>query len=187
VLPDFSALVSFADEVVPNINYASTNGDFAGSGRSDNVGAVFTGWIDIPTTGFWTLNTNSDDGSKLWIGSDLVVDNDGLHGMTLRSGTRALAAGRHAIRVEFFEAGGGAGLIVSWSGPGQGTAAIPASRFSSGGFAEPADLTGDGLVDSADLGVLLAQWGTASTQADINNDGAVDSGDLGVLLSRWTN
>ena len=187
VLPDFSALVSFGDEVVPNINYASTNGDFAGSGRSDNVGAVFTGWIDIPTTGFWTLNTNSDDGSKLWIGSDLVVDNDGLHGMTLRSGTRALAAGRHAIRVEFFEAGGGAGLIVSWSGPGQGTAAIPASRFSSGGFAEPADLTGDGLVDSADVGVLLAQWGTASTQADINNDGAVDSGDLGVLLSRWTN
>ena len=179
--------MSFAGETVPNINYASTNGNFAGSGLADNVGAVFTGWIDIPATGFWTLNTSSDDGSKLWIGNDLVVDNDGLHGMTLRSGTRALAAGRHEIRVEFFEAGGGAGLIVSWSGPGQGTAAVPASRLSTGGVAEPADLTGDGLVNSADLGVLLAQWGTSSVQADINNDGAVDSADLGALLSRWTN
>jgi hypothetical protein len=48
-----------------------------------------------------------------------------------------------------------------------------------------ADLTGDGLVDSADLGALLSAWGTKGSSADITGDGLVDSADLGALLSAW--
>jgi len=47
----------------------------------------------------------------------------------------------------------------------------------------PADLTGDGSVDSADLGVLLSAWNSAG--ADLTNDGTTDSADLGVLLAAW--
>jgi hypothetical protein len=48
----------------------------------------------------------------------------------------------------------------------------------------PADLDGNGAVDSSDLGVLLSSWGV-SLEGDINGSGAVDSADLGILLSAW--
>jgi len=48
-----------------------------------------------------------------------------------------------------------------------------------------ADLNGDGVVDGADLGVLLDAWGSGPGQADLNGDGVVDGADLGLLLSAW--
>ncbi|TVQ32467.1 MAG: hypothetical protein EA376_05475 [Phycisphaeraceae bacterium] len=48
-----------------------------------------------------------------------------------------------------------------------------------------ADLTGDGGVGSADLGVLLGAWGQAGSDADINGDGVVNSLDLAILLGSW--
>jgi len=47
------------------------------------------------------------------------------------------------------------------------------------------DLTGDCLVNGADLGVLLSQWGTAGS-ADFNGDGIVDGADLGLLTASWS-
>ena len=50
----------------------------------------------------------------------------------------------------------------------------------------PADINGDGSVDSADLGILLSSWGAcAGCAADVNGDGSVDSTDLGALLAAW--
>jgi hypothetical protein len=42
-------------------------------------------------------------------------------------------------------------------------------------------------VDGEDLGVLLAQWGPATTDtvSDMNADGVVDGADLGILLNAW--
>ncbi|HMN97079.1 MAG TPA: hypothetical protein PKC43_11450 [Phycisphaerales bacterium] len=48
----------------------------------------------------------------------------------------------------------------------------------------PADLNGDGVVDGADLGILLGAWGTAGP-GDLNGDGIVDGADLGILLGAW--
>jgi pimeloyl-ACP methyl ester carboxylesterase len=50
-----------------------------------------------------------------------------------------------------------------------------------------ADISGDGAVDSADLGSLLSAWGVCASgcPADLNGDGIVGSADLGVLLSSW--
>lgn len=47
------------------------------------------------------------------------------------------------------------------------------------------DLNGDCAVGGADLGVLLAAWGTGDCVADLNSDGVVDGADLGSLLSQW--
>ncbi len=46
------------------------------------------------------------------------------------------------------------------------------------------DLNGDGVVNGADLGILLSQWSSAGL-ADLNADGFVDGGDLGELLVHW--
>ncbi|MCB9837955.1 MAG: hypothetical protein H6813_01320 [Phycisphaeraceae bacterium] len=49
----------------------------------------------------------------------------------------------------------------------------------------PADLNGDGVVDTADLGILLGAFGSAGGAADLNNDGVVDTADLGILLAQF--
>ena len=47
------------------------------------------------------------------------------------------------------------------------------------------DLNGDGIINGADLGVLLGQWGTLGS-GDLNGDGIVNGADLGMLLGAWT-
>ncbi|MCA9284146.1 MAG: hypothetical protein KDA22_02955 [Phycisphaerales bacterium] len=57
------------------------------------------------------------------------------------------------------------------------------------GFATPpppciADLDGNGVVNGADLGLLLGNWGGAGL-GDLNDSGSVDGADLGILLAAW--
>ena len=47
------------------------------------------------------------------------------------------------------------------------------------------DLSGDGVVDGADLAALLAVWGTNNAAADLNGDGTVDGADLASMLANW--
>jgi predicted outer membrane repeat protein len=53
----------------------------------------------------------------------------------------------------------------------------------------PGDLNGDGVVDGADLLILLAAWGKCADPddcpADLNDDGTVDGADLLILLANW--
>jgi hypothetical protein len=51
--------------------------------------------------------------------------------------------------------------------------------------AVPGDLNGDGIIDGADLGMLLSNWG-GSGMGDVDGSGTVDGADLGVLLSAWS-
>ena len=85
---------------------------------ADKFALRFTGMIGIPKSGKYTFFTQSDDGSRLYIGDQIVVNNDGLHGMVERSGMVDLPAGTYPITVTYFDNGGGDGLVVNWSGPG---------------------------------------------------------------------
>jgi hypothetical protein len=48
----------------------------------------------------------------------------------------------------------------------------------------PVDLNCSGVVDGADLGALLGNWGAPGT-GDLDNDGVVSGSDLGILLGNW--
>lgn len=91
------------------------------------LGSSKNGYIHIPKDGLYTFSTESDDGSRLLIGSDLVVDNDGLHSMVERKGDIPLSKGFHALKVEFFQKSGGSGLNVFMQGPGFKRQVIPDS------------------------------------------------------------
>jgi|GEM_PF-6533137 len=93
---------------------------------NSNETARATGWVKADFTGTYTFYTNSDDGSRLYIDNNLVVNNWFNQGMTERSGTVNLVAGQwYPIKVEFFQGGGSADLTVSWSEASVPKALIP--------------------------------------------------------------
>ncbi|MBX3354432.1 MAG: hypothetical protein KF724_01895 [Phycisphaeraceae bacterium] len=49
----------------------------------------------------------------------------------------------------------------------------------------PGDLNGDGVVNGADIALLLGNWGGSGT-GDLNGDGTVDGSDLAILLGNWS-
>jgi hypothetical protein len=181
-LPDFATLTPYATDTVSNINYPSTNNNFATSGRMDNVGARFEGYVSVPETGVYRFYTTSDDGSRLWIDDQLVVDNDGLHGMTEQWGAVALYPGLHRIRVDFFEAGGSAGLIVEYEGPGVARAVIPAASLRHDNPC-PADIMPPaGSIDFFDVQTFLGLFSAHNELADLNYDGMYDFFDVQLYL-----
>lgn len=109
-LPDFDALKPAKSGPAPNF-------DLSVRARPDGFGLRFRGHVKIEREGVYTFYTESDDGSRLSIGEQLVVDNDGPHSPLEKSGMLALAAGFHAITVTFFERDGGDSLAVSYAGP----------------------------------------------------------------------
>lgn len=78
--------------------------------NSNLLGLKMEGLLKIPETGVYTFTLISDDGSRLYIGNELIVDADGLHGPEPFSGQVALEAGFHELAIEYFDAGGGKSL-----------------------------------------------------------------------------
>jgi hypothetical protein len=119
--------------VEPDINWSSTGSTWMSGFPADDFAVELNGSITVPTSGSWTFYLNSDDGSELVIDGTQLIDNDGLHGMREYSGSKSMTADEAVpIRVRFFERGGGAGLILSWSGPGVSKQVVPSSAFSYG-------------------------------------------------------
>jgi len=99
--------------------------------RADNFALVYQTCYKVPASGTYTFYTSSDEGSKLFIDNQLVVANDGVHGVTQKSGQINLTAGIHNIEIQYFEIEGGQQLAAMWVGPGGGSpVVIPASRLS---------------------------------------------------------
>jgi hypothetical protein len=121
-LPNFSQLNAAKTGVCTAFELSMRNRDTA-------YGIRYTGYLDVPTEGGYTFYTASDDGSRLYIGTDTIVKNDGVHAMLETSGQIFLKAGKHALAVEFFQGAGGQDLTVSWLGPGIAKAVIPSSRL----------------------------------------------------------
>ncbi len=109
-LPDFDKLTSGNRGKADRFTPAPANG-------KDQIGLRQRAYLKVEKEGLYNFYTRSDDGSQLFIGPVMVVDNDGVHGGSERSGGIELKPGRHAITVTYFEQGGGEELSVSWSGP----------------------------------------------------------------------
>ena len=93
----------------------------------ENIALAFSGSIEVPADDLYRFALTSDDGSKLFVAGQLVVDNDGLHGAVTKTGAIALGKGLHPIRVLWFNRTGGAELGLSWAAPGQPFTALPAA------------------------------------------------------------
>ncbi|HXS37426.1 MAG TPA: PA14 domain-containing protein [Flavipsychrobacter sp.] len=126
-LPNFSTLTPVSTGTINNFLLTPTK-------VTTNYGFVYSGMINIPATGSYTFYTSSRDGSDLYINgmaaSNLVVNNDGVHSATEKSGTITLSKGSYPIYVTFFHAATGtASLTVSYKGPTISKIAIPDTAF----------------------------------------------------------
>jgi len=121
-LPDFDTLTPFKKGVAKTIGLDA-------SPRSRYFALRFTGYLRVPRNGLYTFSISSNDGSRLYIGSKLVVDNDGLHGLKKIGGFIALQAGLHPIDLRYFQEGGSAQLAIHYEGPEIKEGPLPASAL----------------------------------------------------------
>jgi alpha-L-fucosidase len=121
-VPDFNGLT-------PNLSGIATDFSLANKPSDEKFSIDYQGFINIPADGIYTFGLNSDDGSKLYLGDNLVIDNDGPHGPTLKSADVALGKGLHAIRISFFENSGGNALELFWKTGAGKMEAVPAGAF----------------------------------------------------------
>ena len=119
-LPDYNSMKPADENIIPNFLISSAK-------SSDHFGFEYDGYIKIPEDGIYTLYTSSDDGSRLYIGDKLIVDNDGEHGIFEKSGTIALEKGYHPIKVTFFERTGVQSLAVKMKGLNTEKESVPDS------------------------------------------------------------
>ena len=75
---------------------------------------------------------------------------------------------------------------ASWQGPGTTCADANGNGMADACEGSPADFNNDGVVNAADLAVLLNVWQTTNAQADLNHDGIVGAADLAILLNAWS-
>jgi len=95
--------------------------------REEKYALQFDGYIKINNDGIYTFSTLSDDGSKLLIDDEEIVNNDGEYGAVEAFGKAALKRGFHKIKVIYFDSGGGNELKVYWSFANKEKEAIPHS------------------------------------------------------------
>ncbi|MDR1937427.1 MAG: chitobiase/beta-hexosaminidase C-terminal domain-containing protein, partial [Tannerellaceae bacterium] len=93
-----------------------------------NYAMTFTGRLQIDTDGMYTFRLFSEDGSKLYIGQDLVVNKSGL-GESLSTGKIELKAGFYPVRMEYFKNGGGGEITLYYEGPGIPNQILPANKL----------------------------------------------------------
>lgn len=82
---------------------------------SDTFSVLWSGALVVPTTDTYTLYTRSDDGVRLYIDNNLVIDNWTYHALTENRKKIALSSGKHQIQLEYFENYGKAQIQLLWS------------------------------------------------------------------------
>ena len=93
------------------------------------IGLKFDGYIYIPETANYTISTLSDDGSKLFIDNELVVNNDGIHWLNEAYGVVKLEKGFHKININYFDQIGGTTLTCHIQEEGKQKQEINASQL----------------------------------------------------------
>lgn len=111
-----------------NFNWGNGSPDYRVN--TDSFSVRWTGKIQPRYSEVYTFYVNSDNGRRLWINNQLIidqwVDNWGIE----YSGTITLTAGQqYDIRLEYFEHNGGADCKLEWASASQAREVVPKSRM----------------------------------------------------------
>ncbi|MBP0006374.1 MAG: hypothetical protein J7642_22090 [Cyanobacteria bacterium SBC] len=125
---NFDTLVQ--TRVDPTVNFNWGQGAATGGLATDAYSVRWTGEIEPRFNETYTFHTISDDGVRLWVDGQLIIDQWQLQGAVEHTGTIDLDAGReYDIKLEYFESQGNASAQLLWSSPSQSKEVIPASQL----------------------------------------------------------
>jgi len=102
------------------------------SGQNDNFSVIWTGYIEAPVTGTYTIFGTTDDGMQIYVGgvSILPPQSWNFQGTTEYPGAVDMVAGqRYPIKIRYFEGGGGTEAHVWWQPPGGAKVVMPTERL----------------------------------------------------------
>jgi len=100
------------------------------NGQNDNFSAIWTGYIEAPVTGTYSIYGTTDDGMRIHIGGTAVIDAWFFQGPTEYEGRIDLVAGqRYPIRIRYFQGGGLTEAHLAWQPPGGVKEPIPTERL----------------------------------------------------------
>ena len=120
----FTALVLTRTDATVDFDWAAGAPDPAV--QLDNFSVRWSGQVMAPVTGTYTFTTATDEGVRLYLDGQLLIDNWIDHTLTVNTATASLTAGqRYDIRMDFYERGLLATARLSWAYPGQGTQIVP--------------------------------------------------------------
>lgn len=140
--------------------------------QEDFFNFQFTGFLDIPVAGVYQFRLSSDDGSRLILDAQVLIDNDGTHGPVAKdSNPKSLSAGPHAIEIQYFDYSGGHSLSLTYKGPNDGSFKnIPDAWFRSAAYTPgPKPPTPTGLtVSGAGANRINVGWSSpAGTNVEV--------------------
>ena len=127
-LPDFHTVSPLKTGNTSGINLNVRN-------RDTQYGIVWYGSINIPTSGTYTFEMSSDDGSRFYLAdysfkATPFLDADGVHPTSTVTGSTYLAAGTYPVAIAYFQKDGGQVMDVYWSSnTGIARQKIPTSAF----------------------------------------------------------
>ena len=111
-LPDFASLKPHREGPVPDNLLDIKLDDY-----KNEFGVVFTGRIKAPRTGSYRFYLAGDDGVRLLVNGQKVVEHDGIHPAgDIKEGSVKLIEGEHAFRLEYFQGGGEIAVFAAWKG-----------------------------------------------------------------------
>ncbi len=108
----------------------------------DGLRAEWRGRLWIHRAGWHRFVLLCDDGGRLTLDGETVIDHDGLHGATGKAGEALLAEGPHDILVEYFQNTGHASLRLEVEAPGPGGRPTGRRLVPRGWLEPPATLLG---------------------------------------------
>lgn len=142
----------------------------------------WSGFVQPKYSETYTFYTDSDDGVRVWVNNQLIIDNWTDHGVTENSGQIALAAGDfYPIRVEYYDSRWDATIMLKWSSTSQSVEAVASEYL----FSDDAstfrninpdimleklsdDLSSDGIVDGVVDGESVTEIDMDVLQKDPN-------------------
>jgi endoglucanase len=165
--------------VDPTVNFNFAGGPAAPGLPADQFSVRWEGQVEARSDEVYTFYVTHDDGARLWVNDQLVINNWTDHAAIEDSGSITLGLGqRYSIRLEFYESGGDAVATLSWSTPlGLAKQIIPQSQlFPAGGQPVPNFTLS---ASPASLNVVRGTSGT-STVSIARTGGFTGSVDLSV-------
>jgi hypothetical protein len=184
-MPCFDYRTPFAAGILPAVDFGEGSAEILLSGRSSEVAAVLSGWLQVPEDGWYDLDILSDDGAILHIDGTEIIDADGYVAggadPRLSSGGIAMRKGYHRFRLEYFCLWRPSFLALQWTKFGGTTDLVPSACFAHSpthldNLLLIQDEDGDGASD-----IREEEAGTDPGIADTDGDGLSDGEELAVL------